>query len=121
MPRLSTGALRIGTRARRGISAVSLHLYFVAFIAVVTVYYLFVLSNGTLQVLAPELLDKVFDNMLVHLLRGEFTVDRSAIDYAVVWCAEHAAVLVGRASAEKAHLAPRTALSHFIVPFLSLL
>jgi hypothetical protein len=40
---------------------------------------------------------------------------------AVVWCAEHAAVLVGRASAEKAHLAPRTALSHFIVPFLGLL
>jgi hypothetical protein len=30
-------------------------------------------------------------------------------------------VLVGRASAEKAHLAPRTALSHFIVPFLGLL
>jgi hypothetical protein len=40
---------------------------------------------------------------------------------AVVWCTEHAAVLVGRASAEKAHLAPRTALSHFIVPFLGLL
>ena len=40
---------------------------------------------------------------------------------AVVWCTEHAAVLVGRASAEKAHLAPRTALRHFIVPSLSLL
>ena len=40
---------------------------------------------------------------------------------AVVWCTEHAAVLVGRASAEKAHLAPRTALSHFIVPSLSFL
>jgi hypothetical protein len=36
---------------------------------------------------------------------------------AVVWCTEHAAVLVGRASAEKAHLAPRTALNHFIVHF----
>ena len=71
-------------RARPGIPAVSLHLYFVALIAVVTVYYLFLLSNGTLQVLAPELLDKVFDNMLVHLLRGEFTVDRSAIDYEAI-------------------------------------
>ncbi len=71
-------------RARPGISAVSLHLYFVALIAVVTVYYLLLLSNGTLQVLAPELLDKVFDNMLVHLLRGEFTVDRSAIDYEAI-------------------------------------
>jgi len=37
-----------------------------------------------LQILAPELLDKVFDNMLVHLLRGEFTVDRDAIDYEAV-------------------------------------
>jgi hypothetical protein len=36
---------------------------------------------------------------------------------AVVWCTEHA-VLVGRASAEKAHLALRTALSHFIVASL---
>lgn len=84
MPRLSTSALRIGTRARHGIRAFSLHLYFVALIAVVTVYYLFLLSNGTLQVFAPELLDKVFDNMLVHLLRGEFTVDRSAIDYEAI-------------------------------------
>jgi hypothetical protein len=53
-------------------------------IAVVSVYYLFLLSNGTLQILAPELLDKVFDNMLVHLLHGEFTVDREAIDYEAV-------------------------------------
>ena len=36
---------------------------------------------------------------------------------AVLWCTEHAAVLVGTASAEKAHLAPRTALSHLIVSF----
>ena len=27
------------------------------------------------------MLDKAFDNMLVHLLRGEFTVDREAIGY----------------------------------------
>jgi hypothetical protein len=29
-------------------------------------------------------LDKVFDNVLVHLLRGEFTVDREAIDYEAI-------------------------------------
>jgi hypothetical protein len=84
MLRLSTSALRIGTRARHRILPVSLNLYFVVLIATVTVYYLFLLSNGTFQILAPELLDKVFDNMLVHLLRGEFTVDRDAIDYEAV-------------------------------------
>jgi hypothetical protein len=84
MLRLSTGALRIGTRARHRIPLVSLNLYFITLIAVVTVYYLFLLSNGTFRILAPELLDKVFDNMLVHLLRGEFTVDRDAIDYEAV-------------------------------------
>jgi hypothetical protein len=81
---LSTSALRTGTRTRRRIPAVSLNLYFVALIAGVSVYYLFLLSNGTFQILAPELLDKVFDNILVHLLRGEFTVDRNAIDYVAV-------------------------------------
>jgi hypothetical protein len=84
MLRLSTSALRIGMRARHRILPVSLNLYFVVLIAAVTVYYLFLLSNGTFQILAPELLDKVFDNMLVHLLRGEFTVDRDAIDYEAV-------------------------------------
>ena len=84
IPRLSTSALRIGTRSRHRIPPVSLNLYFIGLIAVVSVYYLFLLSNGTLQILAPELLDKVFDNMLVHLLHGEFTVDREAIDYEAV-------------------------------------
>ena len=84
MLRLSTSALRIGTRARHRILPVSLNLYFVALIAVVSVYYLFLLSNGTFQIIAPELLDKVFDNMLVHLLHGEFTVDRNAIDYEAI-------------------------------------
>ena len=84
MLRLSPSAFRIGTRTRHRISPVSLYLYFVGLIAVVTIYYLFLLSNGTLQILAPELLDKVFDNMLVHLLRGEFTVDREAIDYEAI-------------------------------------
>src|ERR1700730_11325394 len=84
MLRLSTSALRIGTRAGHRIFPVSLNLYFVVLIAAVTVYYLFLLSNGTFQILAQELLDKVFDNILVHLLRGEFTVDRGAIDYEAV-------------------------------------
>ena len=71
-------------RARHRIPSVSVNLYFVALIAVISVYYLFLLSNGTFQILAPELLDKVFDNMLVHLLHGEFTVDREAIDYEAI-------------------------------------
>jgi hypothetical protein len=54
---------------------------FPVLLAIVTVYYLFLLSNGTFQLFAPELLDKAFNNMLVHLLRGEFTVDREAIDF----------------------------------------
>jgi hypothetical protein len=37
-------------------------LYFVALIVIVAVYYLFLLSNGTFQILALELLDKIFDN-----------------------------------------------------------
>jgi hypothetical protein len=41
------------------------------------------LSNGTFQLFAPEMLDQVFDNMLIHLLRGEFTVDREAIGFDV--------------------------------------
>jgi hypothetical protein len=84
MLRIPTSAFRIGTRARHRVPPVSLNLYFIGLIAVVSVYYLFLLSNGTLQMLAPELLDKVFDNMLVHLLHGEFTVDREAIDYEAV-------------------------------------
>jgi hypothetical protein len=50
-------------------------------VALVSVYYLFLLSNGTLQVFEPEMLDKVFDSMLVHLLHGEFTVDRDVMDF----------------------------------------
>ena len=80
----STRALRIGARARYRFPPLSLNLYLIVLVAVVTVYYLFLLSNGTFQILAPELLDKVFDNVLVHLLRGEFTVDREAIDYEAI-------------------------------------
>ena len=50
-------------------------------IAVTSFYYLFLLSNGTFQLFAPEMLDKAFANMLVHLLLGDFTVDRKAIDF----------------------------------------
>ena len=46
-------------------------------VASVATYHLFLLSNGTVQ-LFPEMLDKA---LLVHLLRGEFTVDREAIGY----------------------------------------
>lgn len=54
---------------------------FAVLLAIIAVYYLFLLSNGTFQLFAPEMLDKTFDNMLVHLLRGDFTVDRAAIGY----------------------------------------
>src|SRR5271166_6347567 len=57
--------------------------YFFILIAGVAVYYLFLLSNGTFQLFAPEMLDQVFDNMLVHLLRGDFTVNHDAIGFEV--------------------------------------
>lgn len=59
----------------------STRLGFVALIAVVAVYYLFLLSNGTFQLFSPELLDKVFNSMLSHLLHGEFNVDPKAIGF----------------------------------------
>jgi hypothetical protein len=54
---------------------------FAVLLTIVTLYYLFLLSNGTFQLFAPESLDKAFNNMLVHLIHGEFTVDREAIGY----------------------------------------
>ncbi len=54
---------------------------FAGLLVFIAVYYLFLLSNGTFELFAPEMFDRVFDNMLVHLLHGEFTVDRSIIDY----------------------------------------
>ena len=54
---------------------------FAVLVTIVTLYYLFLLSNGTFQLFAPESLDKAFNNMLVHLIHGEFTVDREAIGY----------------------------------------
>ncbi len=52
-----------------------------ALIALVAGYYLLLLSNGTMQIFAPELLDKVFDSTLLHLLHGEFDVDPKAIEF----------------------------------------
>src|ERR1700752_3217442 len=69
----------LGAPERAGWIASDWH--FAALIAAAAVYYLFLLSNGTFQLFAPEMLDKAFDNMLVHLLRGEFTVDCEAIDF----------------------------------------
>ena len=54
---------------------------FAALITLVAIYYLFLLSNGTFRLFAPELLDKVFDSMLAHLLHGEFNVDPKAIGF----------------------------------------
>ena len=54
---------------------------FAGLLVVIAVYYLFLLSNGTFELFTPEMFSRVFDNMLVHLLHGEFTVDRSIIDY----------------------------------------
>jgi hypothetical protein len=78
--RFST-VLRTDNRAWRGSASTSSRCYFFAVVALVGVYYLFLLSNGTLQIFALEMLDKVFDSMLVHLLRGEFTVDRDVMDF----------------------------------------
>lgn len=47
----------------------------------VAVYYLFLLSNGSFRIFAPELLDKVFGNMLLHMLHGEFYVDPKVISF----------------------------------------
>ena len=71
----------IGAWARSAVRSLFSHWSFVTLIAMVSLYYLLLLSNGTLQPFAPEMLDKVFDNMLIHLLHGEFTVDRDAIGF----------------------------------------
>ncbi len=65
----------------RGGELLSRRTVFAGLLVVIAVYYLFLLSNGTFKLFAPEMFGRVFDNMLVHLLHGEFTVDRSVIDY----------------------------------------
>ena len=80
MSRLPTSTIETETRRRGGMGFLS-YWYFVFLVAGVAVYYLFLLSNGTFQLIAPEMFDKVYDSMLVHLLHGEFTVDPRAIDF----------------------------------------
>src|SRR5205814_5853639 len=64
-----------------GLRRLSSYFSFAALIAGVAAYYLFLLSNGTLQLFAPEMLDKVYNSMLAHLLHGEFNVDPEAIGF----------------------------------------
>src|SRR5436305_7354396 len=67
--------------AGAGLRRPSSYFYFAALIASVAAYYLFLLSNGTLQLFAPEMLDNVYNSMLAHLLHGEFNVDPEAIGF----------------------------------------
>jgi hypothetical protein len=73
-PSQVTGGEQANVRLPRWLGATAL-------IALVAAYYLLLLSNGTMQILAPELLDKVFDSTLLHLLHGEFEVDPKAIGF----------------------------------------
>jgi hypothetical protein len=80
MVRFDVHAARVAHGERVG-ALLSRRTVFAGLLVVIAVYYLFLLSNGTFELFAPEMFDRVFDNMLVHLLRGEFTVDGSIIDY----------------------------------------
>lgn len=73
----------VGRISKKGGAAalLSSRIGFPALLALIAVYYLFLLSNGTFELFAPELLSRVFSNMLVHLLHGDFTVDRNVIDF----------------------------------------
>ena len=76
MVKFDVHAARVDHGERVG-ALLSRRTVFAGLLGVIAVYYLFLLSNGTFKLFAPEMLDRVFDNMLVHLLHGEFTVDRS--------------------------------------------
>jgi hypothetical protein len=79
---MSLNIIRAAGRPKLDVATILSHrLGFAVLLTIIVIYYLFLLSNGTFQLFGPEMLDKAFDNMLVHLLRGEFTVDREAIDY----------------------------------------
>src|SRR5262245_22298474 len=79
---MSLNAIRTAGRTRPEADTILSHwASFDVLLTSVAIYYLFLLSNGTFQLFAPEILDKAFDNMLVQLLRGEFRVDRAAIGY----------------------------------------
>ena len=81
MMRISAGIARIALPLGAGIASIFRRRFFVALLAVITVYYLFLLSNGTFRIFAPEMLDKVFNSMLVNLFHGDFTIDRKAINF----------------------------------------
>lgn len=82
MSEVSVNATSTNRRVKLDLDSIlSRRLSFAVLLVVVAVYYLFLLSNGTFQLFAPEMLDKAFGNMLVHLLHGEFTVDRDAIGF----------------------------------------
>ena len=79
---MSLNAIRAAGRPKLDVDTILSHwLSFAVLLTIIAIYYLFLLSNGTFQLFGLEMLDKAFDNMLVHLLRGEFTVDREAIGY----------------------------------------
>ena len=80
MVRFDVHAARVDNGERVG-ELLSRRTVFAGLLVVIAVYYLFLLSNGTFELFAPEMFDRVFDNMLLHLLHGEFTVDRGVIDY----------------------------------------
>jgi hypothetical protein len=81
MMRISAGIARICSPLGAGIPSIFRRRFFVALLAVIAVYYLFLLSNGTFRIFAPEMLDKVFNSMLVNLFHGDFTIDRKAINF----------------------------------------
>ena len=79
---MSLNAIRTAGGARFEVDTILPHwTSFAVLLTIIPIYYLFLLSNGSSQLFTPEMLDKAFDNMLEHLLRGEFTVDREAIGY----------------------------------------
>ena len=79
---MSLNAIRTAGGARFEVDTILPHwTSFAVLLTIIPIYYLFLLTNGTFQLFAPEMLDKAFDSRVVHLLRGEFTVDREAIDY----------------------------------------
>jgi len=82
MLRISPTAARSGAGTRVGIHAILSHRWsFAALLALISIYVLFLLSNGTFQLFAPELFSRAYGNMLMHMLHGEFTVDREVIGY----------------------------------------
>jgi hypothetical protein len=66
---------------RSGPSWLSSRWCLAALIVAVSVYYLFLLSNGTFLVFGPEMLDQTYNSMLVHMLHGNFDVDPKAIGF----------------------------------------